>query len=244
MEGENPLVVGVLGGMGSYTTLHFFERLLDAFPVEKEWERPRIVIDNHCVLPSRVRAILYDEGRDALVAGMAESLRLLAGCRPDVIVIPCHTAHCFLDEVRARLDGEDEPLLDMVALVADHCRDAGVEEVFLIATEGTIDTRLYDRYCEGRGVRVRYPDEGQQVRLRDFIEQVKQRRALDTAGFVDFVDGLGDVPVILGCTELSVLQDAVIAQGRTGRARVIDPLALVVDRIAAMSAQSMGTGQG
>ena len=37
-------VIGVVGGMGSYATLNFFGRLLDAFPATKEWERPRIII--------------------------------------------------------------------------------------------------------------------------------------------------------------------------------------------------------
>ena len=33
--------IGIVGGMGSYATLDFFRRILDAFPAEKEWDRPR-----------------------------------------------------------------------------------------------------------------------------------------------------------------------------------------------------------
>lgn len=54
-------VIGIIGGMGSYATIDFFRRLVDAFPAEKEWERPRIIVDNYCTMPSRVRAILYNE---------------------------------------------------------------------------------------------------------------------------------------------------------------------------------------
>ena len=39
-------VIGIMGGFGSYATLNFFEQVLDSFPAEKEWERPRILIDN------------------------------------------------------------------------------------------------------------------------------------------------------------------------------------------------------
>lgn len=53
--------IGIVGGMGSYATLDFFRRLLNAFPAEREWDRPRIVIDNRCTMPSRVHAILYNE---------------------------------------------------------------------------------------------------------------------------------------------------------------------------------------
>lgn len=69
--------IGVLGGMGSYATCDIFRRLLDAFPAEKEWERPRILIDNNCTMPSRVRAILYGEHEGRLIQEMSESVESL-----------------------------------------------------------------------------------------------------------------------------------------------------------------------
>lgn len=66
-------VIGVIGGMGSYATLDFFRRLLEAFPAKKEWERPRIILDNYCTMPSRVRAILYGERKDELIADLSKS---------------------------------------------------------------------------------------------------------------------------------------------------------------------------
>lgn len=53
------MVIGILGGMGSYATLDIFDRILAAFPARKEWERPRMVIDNNCMMPSRVVAALF-----------------------------------------------------------------------------------------------------------------------------------------------------------------------------------------
>ena len=64
---QSEYTIGILGGMGSYATLHFFSRILDAFPAEKEWERPRVIIDNRCTMPSRVRAYLYGERKQELV---------------------------------------------------------------------------------------------------------------------------------------------------------------------------------
>ena len=55
------MVIGVLGGMGTYATINLFNQYAEMFPAEKEWERPRIIIDNRCTMPSRVRAYLYDE---------------------------------------------------------------------------------------------------------------------------------------------------------------------------------------
>lgn len=68
------LVIGVLGGMGTYATINLFKRYAEVFPAEKEWERPRIIIDNRCTMPSRVRAFLYHENVERLIDEMANSI--------------------------------------------------------------------------------------------------------------------------------------------------------------------------
>lgn len=40
------MIIGLVGGMGSIATVDYFRRLIDAFPAQKEWDRPRIIIDN------------------------------------------------------------------------------------------------------------------------------------------------------------------------------------------------------
>ena len=84
--------IGIVGGMGSYATLDFFRRILDAFPAEKEWDRPRIVIDNRCTMPSRVRAILYQEEKETIVKEMEDAVRGLLSCGADHLVFGCNAA--------------------------------------------------------------------------------------------------------------------------------------------------------
>ena len=57
--------IGIIG-VGSVSTLDFFRRIVEAFPGEKEWDRPRIFIDNDCTMPSRDRAVLFNENVDKL----------------------------------------------------------------------------------------------------------------------------------------------------------------------------------
>lgn len=89
-------VIGVLGGMGSYATLHFFQELLDAFPAEKEWDRPRIIIDNRCTMPSRVLAVLEGIKYDQLVSELCDSVASLLHAGATKIILACNTSHCFL----------------------------------------------------------------------------------------------------------------------------------------------------
>lgn len=221
VKGLNSYRIGVLGGMGSYATLHFFERLLDAFDVEKEWQRPRIIVDNNCVLPSRTRAILYDERRPELVSGMADSIRRLAGYDVDAIAMPCNTAHCFLPEVRAELSGEADVLVDMLGLVAD-AASKGTWTV--LATEGTVATRVYEQYLSPAGVEVDYGDPDLQAESRSWIEVVKQKKPIDADAYYAFLRRAGQ-RVVLGCTELSVLDAAC---GAPSDVAVIDPIGLMV----------------
>jgi aspartate racemase len=69
--------IGVLGGMGTYATINMFRQYADIFEAEKEWDRPRIIIDNRCTMPSRVRAIMYNENIELLVDEMIDSLQSL-----------------------------------------------------------------------------------------------------------------------------------------------------------------------
>ena len=49
---QKDFVIGILGGMGTYATIYLFQEYVELFPAEKEWDRPRIVIDNRCTMPS------------------------------------------------------------------------------------------------------------------------------------------------------------------------------------------------
>ena len=92
-------VIGVLGGMGTYATINMFDRYAGIFPAEKEWDRPRIIIDNNCTMPSRVRAILYKENVDILIEQMTDSIRGLIAAGATRIILGCNTSHVFLPYV-------------------------------------------------------------------------------------------------------------------------------------------------
>ena len=95
------LTIGVLGGMGTYATINLFRQYAAVFPAEKEWERPRIIIDNRCTMPSRVRAYLYNENYEKLVNEMTESISNLiqAGGDNIRIILACNTSHLFLPKI-------------------------------------------------------------------------------------------------------------------------------------------------
>lgn len=215
--------IGILGGMGSYATLDIFRRLLNAFPAEKEWDRPRIVIDNNCAMPSRVRAILYGEREKELIDMMSAAMMNLSSAGCDRIIIGCITAHSFLH--RLRYTGN---VINMVELTARAVAASGIKELFAVCSEGTRDVDIWGSALKPYGISVRYPDEKQMLRVRSYIELVKQNRinAADYEDFKHFVDSQPEENVILGCTELPIL-----ARRLLSNPHIFDPIQITINHL-------------
>jgi len=228
------IVIGILGGMGSFATLNIFEQILRAFPADKEWERPRIVIDNRCTMPSRVRAILYDEKKDAVYREMLESLILLVNeAKCSDIIVGCNTAHYFLESILL----QHSYLSDKVHNIIDSCmketKMRGINKAYLMASEGTIDTGIYSNYAQHYGIEILNPTILEQSDIRGFIECVKQNNYKENnlKDFTRFINSVNCDTVILGCTELPVLYQNSLNYGYSYDVMVIDPIECVINEI-------------
>ena len=227
---DDRIVIGVLGGMGTYATLHLFRQYAELFPAKKEWDRPRIIIDNRCTMPSRVRAFLYDENTDKLVSEMAESLKHLmeAGCTR--IILDCNTSHLFLPRVYERLPELKGRVVNIIENCADKVLSDGVKEVYILGTEGTIDSKVYEKALSERSVGSKAPSSDEYHKLRSCIEAVKQDDYSDEVKnmFLELVNRYDSC--ILGCTELPVLYERY--KEYVTCSRIYDPAGLALERIA------------
>lgn len=217
--------IGIIGGMGSYATLDLFRRLLEAFPAEKEWDRPRILIDNRCTMPSRVRAILYQEERPALVSELAKAAQGLMNCGTDHLVFACNTSHVFLDEVFSLVPEARGKTVHLIRTLAEEMLSQNVTSAYLLATEGTIEAGIYQEYFNNLGIKLKSPNVDGYVEIWAFIEDVKQHRVspLCREHFYALCDAVPDENIILGCTELPI-----VAYGYYGAKKLWDPLDSVI----------------
>ena len=136
---KNNLVIGVLGGMGTYATINLFNEYAKVFPAVKEWERPRIIIDNRPTMPSRVRAYLYNEKVDQLVNEMSESLNNLSNNGCTRIILACMTSHLFLDNIYEKYPLLKDKILNLIENAAIEINKDKVKEVYLLGSEGNIE---------------------------------------------------------------------------------------------------------
>ena len=183
------MIIGVLGGFGTCATLHFFKQYISVFPAEKEWERPRIIIDNNCTIPSRVRGILYGENIDVIVESMINSIKYLISAGATKIIIACNTAHFYLDKIYNILPESRNYVVNIIDNLVAHLSLTKVNRVYLMATEGTILSNIYQTKLNDRNIECLSPSIEEFPIIRNFIEAVKKNNCYreTISKFIDFV---------------------------------------------------------
>lgn len=225
---KDNFVIGVLG-MGTYATILMFRQYAEIFEAEKEWDRPRIVIDNRCTMPSRVRAFLYNENVEKLLSEMIESLDFLVNAGCTHIVLACNTAHLFLPMILERRPEFSDKVLNIVDNCVNRILEDGKKQVYLIGTEGTVASKVYQSKLSVYDIDCLTPEEDEYSKMRFCIEAVKQNKFDDEVKrtFLELVNRTDTC--ILGCTELPVLfekyGDEVTCK------TVYDPMRMAVERL-------------
>ena len=221
-------LVGVIGGAGPAATARFSALLVARADARRDQDHVRTLVLNDASLPDRT-AFLLGASDVSPAPRLAADARLLADAGCALLAMPCNTAHAFADDIR-RAAGV--PLVSMVDAAADACRGAGLRQVGVLATAGTVACGLYERALAARGIGCAYPDEALQARVTALIyDEAKAGRALDPCA-VAYLCGTmaarGCDGVLLGCTELSC---DLPAAGAALPVPVVDALAVLADRV-------------
>ncbi len=171
--------IGVLGGMGPEATGYFYERIIANTAAASDQDHVPIVVVSLPRIPDRTQAILHG-GRSPLPALLrgAEALRR-AGA--DFIVLPCISAHYFRPALAAR---SPLPVLDLLdeTMGALHRRRLADVSIGLIATTGTVRSRIVHDRLEPAGFRVVTPSAAEQRRVMTAIYGKRGIKAGFTSG--------------------------------------------------------------
>lgn len=208
-DSENDLTIGVIGGMGPYATLALFKAILDSTPARKDWDHPRVLIDNNTKIPSRTRAFLFGESDP--VPHLIRSADGLRSIGADFVIMPCNSAHYFLPRVREQTDVK---FIDMIEETSHLVKAAGCRCVGVLGGEVTVQGKIYERWLNPAGVEVLHVNEADQKLVRSVIEDGKLNAVTrETCQRVQkLMEGLalrGAQAVILGCTELPLAMEGV-----------------------------------
>ncbi|UCG66687.1 MAG: amino acid racemase [Deltaproteobacteria bacterium] len=155
-------VIGILGGMGPEATLDLFQKVIKNTKAVRDQDHLRVLIDNNPKIPDRTPAIL-GSGENP-VPMMIETAKNLERAGADFIVIPCVSAHYFINQLG---EGIAIPVISIIEEVAGEIerRLPGIKRTGLIATTGTIRAGLFQDRLRGIGVEVLVPPPKDQENL-------------------------------------------------------------------------------
>lgn len=195
-------VIGILGGMGPLATADLFQKITLHTVASCDQEHPRVCIDSNTAIADRTAALLHG-GADP-TAEMVKSAKRLESIGAQVLIMPCNTAHNFYQAVA---DSVGIPVLHMIELTRDALKARGIKRAALLATDGTVQTGIYQRTFEGSGIELLVPEGEDQSAVMDIIYNGIKAGDMshDTTAFRKTAASLlarGAQTLILGCTEL------------------------------------------
>ena len=200
----NEAKLGVLGGMGPQATQVFYQFVLDRTDAARDQDHLPALILSDTGMPDRTAAILSGNS-EGLYQRLLSDARMLENCGCTAIAIPCNTSHYFVD----RLQGDiGVPIIHMIRETAAALAAMGKHRPGILATDGTIQSGLYQQECAALGLEAIVPDEDTQNLVMSIIyDEIKQGEQGSREKFAQIdraVRRAGCDCAILACTELSV----------------------------------------
>lgn len=206
VRASGPPLIGILGGMGPAATVDFYAKLTAATSAKSDQEHVPVVIWADPTVPDRVAALV--NGQEDPTPWLVYGAQMLAKCGADLIVMPCNTAHAFLPGLESAVD---TPIISMIEAAVDCLADVTPSplKVGLLATDGTLQTRLYQSQLSRSGIACITPRNNSQQFLMEALKSIK---AGDVGADVEdcltqvalgLVEDGAEV-IIAGCTEILI----------------------------------------
>jgi aspartate racemase len=197
-------VVGIIGGMGPEATLDFMSKIIKGTPARVDQDHIRILVDNNPQIPCRVKAIMEHKKSPGPI--MADMARRLEKWGAEFLVIPCNTAHFYIQEI---IEVVHVPVLDMIEETVRVLMKDSIKNVALLATSAALKTKLYEKKLLEAGIQFTLPSESYQEMLMRIIFEVKSGNVNASIELLDqvihHVLDKGADSIILGCTELPMI---------------------------------------
>jgi aspartate racemase len=210
MGSEAKKVLGVLGGMGPLATQLFYKMIIEKTDARCDQEHLDMMILSHATMPDRTRAIMEGRTEELFQLLLKDALTLEAN-GAGVIAIPCNTSHVLADRLQEEIS---VPIINMIRETAAHI--AGLfpkkdVKIGILATDGTINTGLYQKELQKAGLTPVVPGEqSQKLVMKLIYDGIKNGGEIDFADFLTIQEELRKEAcdaAILACTELSCFKE-------------------------------------
>ncbi len=214
-------MIGILGGMGTQAGLDFCNKLAILNRGKIDQEYPLFLLYNKSNIPGRPESIgvqtknlfnrLKNKKKERKYLSVLKSL--LNGCnvlkksKCKFIVIPCNTAHYWYKDLQKKIK---LPIVNMPREVFVHTKNRCKKNssIGLLATEGTLQTGVYNQYFD-KNYNLIFPNKPLQNKsVNKAIKLVKMGKIKSASRIIkpaiDYLIKKKCKKIILGCTELPI----------------------------------------
>jgi len=201
--------LGILGGLGPESTTEFYLKLVKKCKEQNDVSWPPVFI--YCV------PLSFDFLNEAIIGGrgdindflpfLIDGAKELDKANADFAVIPCNTAHIFIDDIRS---SAKTPYISIIEEIAFLAKNKQMKTLGLLATQKTVDSGIYEKAFQKQGVSLVIPSQDEQEIVSQIIGKILNNTTNqdDKTKMLDIVKGLrekGAEAVVLGCTDIQLL---------------------------------------
>lgn len=198
--------LGVIGGLGPMATAYFLQLLTQMNDAKHDQEHIETFIYSKPSIPDRTRYIL-GQSEENPVPEIVSAGKLLKAAGAEMLAIPCITAHFFHAELEKEIG---LPIINAIRETVLYLKERNIGRVGILATDGTIQSRLFQKAFEEEKIQSIIPDENEQKEIMNIIyKDVKAGQAINRENFFRVSQQLFErraQVIILACTELSIVK--------------------------------------
>lgn len=198
--------LGIIGGLGPMATIYFMELVVRMTKADNDNGHIPMIIYNYPDTPDRTEYLLDHSKPNPMpnILEMGENLKK-QGC--EYFAMPCITAHYFGKEITETIGSG---FINMIEETAKFLNKKKIDTVGLMATDGTVKSKVFEDTLNAYGINVVVPsDEKQKLVMKVIYDEVKAGKEVSVNDLYEVKEELkskGAKLCLLGCTELSVVK--------------------------------------
>jgi len=203
-------IAGVLGGMGPDATIDFMSKVLSLTPAGKDQDHVRMLVDQNPTIPDR--RVDTDARRAQVQDTLARMAVGLERAGADFLVMPCNTAHAFLDRTLRKIT---IPFVNIVdeTVKAIRVAEPAAARVGVLAIDTCLNANLYQPAIQEAGMTSLLLQRSAQAAMMQLIFRIKRGdQSVDVAQeMVSLANSLiqrGADVIVAGCTEIPLVISA------------------------------------
>lgn len=193
--------VGIIGGLGPQTTADFFLEVISLCFKQNKINRPPMLIFNVPMIFDLEKRIVSGGNTEGFLKLLIDSALKLEKGGSDFIVIPCNSAHVFIEEVR---NAVKIPVLSIVEEAVNFLSNKKVHKVGLLATGSTLNNNLFDAELRKNRILFETPNKLSQRKIEKIIDRLLAESELgnEKEELLEITKEISVECILLACTDL------------------------------------------